>query len=81
MGQGIGTALIEATAETGRSAGFRQLGLSTFRSVPFNAPYYARRGFRIVDSETAPERIREQVANETPEGVSIADRVLMIRDV
>jgi len=78
MGAGIGTALLDATAERARAAGFRWIGLSTFRDVPFNAPFYARRGFRIVDSQSAPPAIREQVAKEVPEGVRIADRVLMI---
>ena len=81
MGAGIGTALLEATAERARAAGFRRIALSTFRDVPFNAPFYARRGFCISDSQSASAAIRRQVAGEVPEGVEIADRVLMIRDL
>lgn len=81
MGAGIGTALLDATAVRASAAGFRRIGLSTFRNVPFNAPFYALRGFRIVDSQSASAAIREQVASEVPEAVEIADRVLMIRDL
>jgi hypothetical protein len=55
--------------------------LSTFRTVPFNAPSYARRGFQIVDSQSAAEPIRGQFGKEVPKGVDIGDRVLMMCDL
>lgn len=44
-GRRIGAALLDAVA--GRADG-GDLTLSTFRDVPWNAPYYARLGFEIV---------------------------------
>lgn len=44
-GRRIGAALIDAVAERAASAGLARLTLSTFRDVPWNAPYYRRLGF------------------------------------
>ena len=43
--QGIGRALIDASANWARSRGLRALTLTTFRHVAWNAPFYARYGF------------------------------------
>lgn len=51
--RGIGAALLDAVAETARERGWAALTLSTFRDVPFNAPYYRRLGFAEV-SELTP---------------------------
>jgi GNAT superfamily N-acetyltransferase len=45
QGRGFGTALIDRTATAARNLGHRALHLSTYRDVPWNAPYYTRRGF------------------------------------
>ena len=45
QGYGFGSALIEQIATAARGLGHRTLHLSTYRDVPWNAPYYARRGF------------------------------------
>ena len=41
--RGIGARLIEAVAEVARGRGWPALTLSTFKDVPFNAPYYRRK--------------------------------------
>lgn len=81
MRRGIGSALLETVAEHARASGFVGLGLSTFRTVPFNAPFYARRGFVAFDPEVAPEPIRARFTAEVPDGVKPADRMLMLRDL
>lgn len=43
--QGIGTALVEAAKAEAWARGHRRLTLSTYRDVPWNAPFYERRGF------------------------------------
>jgi GNAT superfamily N-acetyltransferase len=58
--QGYGTALMEAVFEWARSLGYPALTLTTFRDVPWNAPYYERFGFRVVDDPSGPlAEIRE----------------------
>lgn len=43
--RGIGSALLEAVCVAARTRGFTALSLVTLRDVPWNAPFYARRGF------------------------------------
>lgn len=45
MRQGIGTALLERACEWARSHKYPAIALTTYADVPWNAPYYARRGF------------------------------------
>ena len=45
----IGAALIDAVAARARVLGLPRLSLSTFRDVPWNAPYYRRLGFEDID--------------------------------
>ena len=49
MGQGIGTALLEAACLAAQEAGFTEISLTTFADVPWNAPFYAARGFAVVE--------------------------------
>lgn len=43
--QGIGRALVAAAKAWAREAGFTAMTLTTFKDVPFNAPFYASCGF------------------------------------
>ena len=52
-GRGIGRALIARSAELAAARGHGRLVLTTFRDVPFNAPFYARLGFREVGGDSA----------------------------
>jgi len=45
MKRGYGSALIEGACEWARSRGFGSITLCTFADVPWNGPWYARRGF------------------------------------
>src|SRR5689334_23787835 len=49
--KGLGAALVWAFVEAARDKGARTLYLSTFREPPWNAPFYARLGFREVKRE------------------------------
>lgn len=44
--RGLGRRLIATACDAARGAGQRALRLSTFRHIPWNAPYYVRLGFR-----------------------------------
>lgn len=77
--RGAGSALLEAIADRAREHDFDALALSTFRDVPFNAPFYARRGFVELDPQTAPAGLGEQFLREVPAGVDPARRTLMLR--
>lgn len=79
--KGIGSALVDAAVGQAKLARHSAIFLSTFRNVPFNRPFYARRGFVAIDAETAAEELREQFLREIPVGIDPAARVLMVRDL
>ncbi|WP_026257262.1 GNAT family N-acetyltransferase [Actinopolymorpha alba] len=63
--RGIGRALLNHLAIHATSEGAPALTLTTFVEVPWNAPYYARCGFQLLDdSELTPglRKIREREA-------------------
>lgn len=55
--------------------------LSTFRDAPWNAPYYARLGFSIVDDATLDDMLREIRAHHVALGLDETQRVFMRADV
>jgi GNAT superfamily N-acetyltransferase len=78
--QGIGRALLEHAAGRAAAEGRAALTLTTFASVPWNAPYYLRCGFRVLeDAELTPglRAIRQQ---EAELGLDRWPRVCMRRD-
>ncbi len=46
--KGLGTALISTVIKDARARKLKTVSLSTFRNVPWNAPYYARLGFKEI---------------------------------
>ncbi|MFH8559895.1 GNAT family N-acetyltransferase [Streptomyces sp. NPDC017988] len=63
--RGIGRALIDRLADRALAEGRTALTLTTFTDVPWNAPYYARIGFRpLTEAELTPglRRIRAHEA-------------------
>ncbi|MFD6416583.1 GNAT family N-acetyltransferase [Streptomyces sp. NPDC060194] len=74
--QGLGRALLSWVAtRTGLP-----LTLTTFTDVPWNAPYYARIGFRtLADAELTPG-LRRARAHEASLGLDAWPRVCMRRD-
>ncbi len=77
-GRGIGAALLDAVAERARAEGLDGLSLSTFREVPWNAPYYRRLGFVEVAALT-PGMLAIR-AEHLARGLDEDARVFMVRD-
>lgn len=75
----IGAALLEAVGDLARARGWPALTLSTFRDVPFNAPYYARLGFETV-ADLTPGLAQIRAEHEA-RGLDETARVFMRRDV
>jgi GNAT superfamily N-acetyltransferase len=50
--RGIGKSLVEASCEWAATNGYPAVTLTTYRDVPWNAPFYARLGFRVIDDLT-----------------------------
>lgn len=81
QGHGIGRELIGYVDRWAAAQGIPALTLSTFRSVPWNGPYYARLGFsELAGTELTPGLGRIQAA-ETAFGLDPAERIFMRRPV
>jgi GNAT superfamily N-acetyltransferase len=78
-GERLGAALIEELATAARADGRAGLSLTSFRDVPWNAPYYARLGFSIVDPADQGPELRALVAREAVVIPGDAPRVAMRR--
>jgi len=79
--RGIGAALVETVCDWARSTGFRAVTLSTLRSIPWNAPFYAKLGFRVLEENELTELLRELLEYEASIGLPMDDRVLMRREL
>jgi GNAT superfamily N-acetyltransferase len=79
--RGLGAALIEHLAERVRVEGRAGLTLSTFRDVPWNAPYYARLGFAVVESADQGPELAALVRREAATIPGDAPRVAMRRAI
>ncbi|MFC7588768.1 GNAT family N-acetyltransferase [Nonomuraea antimicrobica] len=79
MRQGIGGRLVTAVVDHARAAGASAVTLTTFRDVPWNAPWYERHGFATLpETEWGPE-LRALVEHERELGIEVAPRVAMRR--
>ena len=75
--RGIGAALVARVLEEAGTRG-KPVTLSTFRDVPWNAPWYARLGFRALEPEELSPALRVRMDEETARGLPEALRVAMI---
>jgi predicted N-acetyltransferase YhbS len=80
-GRRIGAALLGQVERLARMAGARQLVLSTFRDVPWNAPYYRRLGFEVIESAQLDAKLRAIRAAHVARGLDESKRVFMRREV
>jgi len=69
QGQGIGRLLLNQLVDAAQAAGVRELTLTTFVDVPWNAPFYARYGFEAIDEGLLCTRLRDILANEHAHGL------------
>ena len=80
-GQRIGARLIEQVTARAAQEGIAEVVLSTFRDAPWNAPYYARLGFNIVDDAALDDTLRAIRAHHVALGLDETQRVFMRADV
>ena len=77
QGKGAGRALIAAVEQEARARGLPAVTLTTFRNIPWNAPFYARCGFvELPEQEFGPflALVREK---EIEIGLDVANRCAM----
>ncbi len=77
--QGIGTALLNAVFDLAVKHGFEYVTLTTFRHIPWNAPWYAKHGFRILNISETPPLLLKILEEEKEKGLD--NRVVMCKDI
>lgn len=73
--RGVGKRLVERVMAEALEKGRGELYLTTFRGIPWNAPFYARLGFAVVDENRLPAALAAVLEMERRAG--LADRVCM----
>jgi GNAT superfamily N-acetyltransferase len=79
--KGLGTALLETVCAWAKESGYSAVTLSTFRDVPWNAPFYGRNGFHAVEPTKFSHGLAQVVETERRRGLRTDLRVIMRRDV
>ncbi|MFF4354871.1 GNAT family N-acetyltransferase [Streptomyces sp. NPDC001530] len=77
--QGVGRALLAYAADRAHEEGLTALTLTTFAEVPWNAPYYRRIGFRVLEEAELTPGLRKIRAAEAGHGLDRWPRVCMRR--
>lgn len=75
--QGLGAQLLRAVCHWAAGRGYAALTLSTFRDIPWNAPFYSRHGFRIAHPHDLSEEHVYLVRSEHARGLRTDLRVVM----
>jgi GNAT superfamily N-acetyltransferase len=79
--QGLGRRLIETIADWARERSAVALTLTTFGDVPWNGPYYARLGFRILDATSLSPALQAVWQEEAAAGLPMEHRICMQFDL
>lgn len=77
--RGIGSALLESVCDEAAARGFTAMTLTTLRDVPWNAPFYAARGFVEMPESAWGPQLGGIVARERMLGFPMGLRVVMRR--
>ncbi len=75
--KGVGSALVEAVENWALHNGYTEVTLTTFRDVPWNAPFYARIGFVVIPESELDEDLLRRLSEESAMGLERAGRVAM----
>ena len=77
--RGLGAALVEAVCDWAAESGLEAVTLTTFRGVPWNAPWYRRVGFRDIGTAELDDELRRILRAEVDHGLDPDQRVAMRR--
>lgn len=75
--RGIGRMLIETALAEAAARHFKAASLTTDRTIPWNAPYYKRFGFRVLAADQTPPTLARRLASQP----NPARRCVMWRDL
>jgi GNAT superfamily N-acetyltransferase len=78
--RGLGAALVETVCDWARASGYRAITLTTLRHIPWNAPWYLRMGFRVLEENELSPALRDLLQEEIQRGLPADQRVAMRRE-
>ena len=81
QGSGIGRALLERTIADASRRGLAAMTLTTFRAVAWNAPFYRKLGFRVLEGAEIDERLASLLGDEAEHGMALDQRCAMRLDL
>lgn len=76
-GRGLGRLLVATVLEWSKAHGYSTVILSTFRDVPWNAPFYSKLGFEMIPEEQFSPDLHQLRQNELAAALPLEHRVLM----
>lgn len=79
--RGLGTRLLEHACEWAKQHGHFAVTLSTFRDVPWNAPFYRKHGFKNLAQDEWTSGMCAIRKMESEQGLNVEARVFMKRDL
>lgn len=79
--RGLGARLLARACAWAESQGHAAIRLSTFRDLPWNAPFYRKHGFRDLAPEEWTPGLREIREREARHGLRVEARVFMQREL
>lgn len=81
QGFGIGRKLIAHAIDIATTRGLQAVTLTTFRTIPWNCPFYERLGFRVLDEDAISPRLRDVLDLEEAHGLRRDTRCAMRLDI
>jgi GNAT superfamily N-acetyltransferase len=75
--RGLASRLIETACEWALNQGLVAMELSTFDTIPWNAPFYKKLGFEMLTSNQWTEDLMDVRYNEQKVGLPLEKRVIM----
>ncbi|PHM38346.1 GNAT family N-acetyltransferase [Xenorhabdus innexi] len=79
--KGIGKALMETVIQVAENRRLKSVTLTTFRHVIWNAPFYQKLGFSILESQDMSEELQQILQDEIEYGFSAQQRCAMKRTI
>ncbi|SMG28905.1 GNAT family N-acetyltransferase [Cedecea sp. NFIX57] len=75
--QGVGAMLLAEVKRMGQLLGVSQITLTTYRDVSWNAPWYGRHGFVVIDDAALTPMLARCLAHQRDEGLMVLPRCAM----
>jgi GNAT superfamily N-acetyltransferase len=79
--RGLGAALVAAVCNWARAAGYHAVTLTTLCHIPWNAPWYRRLGFRVLEENELSQALHDLVQEEIQRGLPADQRAAMQREL